>query len=151
MNSSLSLGAVLALLSLSPTVRAAEPAAPPKPPAQAPASDAAEKLLGIWSADPVYGPEVQGELTVFREGTTWRARISGYEATGQAEKGALSLALPGGQGTLPDGEAYLGGGLHARPRDALKLGQMYLSGGVWNGKRVVCPGSGSSAPPRGTR
>ena len=37
----------------------------------------------------------------------------------------------------PTGEGYLGGGLHIRPRDALKLGQLYLDGGVWNGKRIV--------------
>lgn len=37
----------------------------------------------------------------------------------------------------PAGEAYLGGGLHLRPRDELKLGQMYLDGGTWNRRRVV--------------
>ena len=37
----------------------------------------------------------------------------------------------------PTGEAYGGGGMYVRPRDELKLGQLYLSGGVWNGQRVV--------------
>ncbi|MGB5879903.1 MAG: 6-aminohexanoate hydrolase, partial [Thermoanaerobaculia bacterium] len=32
---------------------------------------------------------------------------------------------------------YMGGGIHWLPRDFMKLGQLYLDGGRWNGKRVL--------------
>jgi CubicO group peptidase (beta-lactamase class C family) len=38
---------------------------------------------------------------------------------------------------MPSGEGYLGGGVQMRPRDLLKIGQLYLNGGVWNGRRVL--------------
>lgn len=37
----------------------------------------------------------------------------------------------------PNGEGYLGGGAFIRPRDLLKLGQVFLDGGAWNGRRIV--------------
>jgi CubicO group peptidase (beta-lactamase class C family) len=37
----------------------------------------------------------------------------------------------------PTEDAYGGGGIFIAPRDALKFGQLYLDGGLWNGRRVV--------------
>ena len=37
----------------------------------------------------------------------------------------------------PLGDGYMGGGMRFRPRDFMKLRQLYLDGGTWHGKRVV--------------
>ncbi|MFN2602570.1 MAG: serine hydrolase domain-containing protein [Gemmatimonadaceae bacterium] len=38
---------------------------------------------------------------------------------------------------MPTGDGYTGGGVFMRPRDLVKIGQLYLNGGVWNGKRIL--------------
>ena len=40
-------------------------------------------------------------------------------------------------GLTPLAEGFMGGGMRFRPRDFMKLGQLYLNGGTWNGKRIV--------------
>jgi len=37
----------------------------------------------------------------------------------------------------PTGEPYMGGGIYWLPRDFMKLGQVMLNGGTWNGQRIV--------------
>jgi CubicO group peptidase (beta-lactamase class C family) len=54
------------------------------------------------------------------------------------EKLAVPLEFKSYQLNLsPTGDVYMGGGLYLRARDALKLGQVYLDSGLWNGKRVL--------------
>ncbi len=38
---------------------------------------------------------------------------------------------------MPKGQAYSAGGIHMRPRDFMKFGQVYLDGGRWHGRRLV--------------
>ncbi len=37
----------------------------------------------------------------------------------------------------PTGDAYMGGGVRFLPRDFMKLGQLHLNGGTWNGKQLL--------------
>ena len=45
----------------------------------------------------------------------------------------------------PAGHPYGGGGVRLLPRDFLKLGQLMLDGGSWNGRRILDPGFAAAA------
>lgn len=87
-----------------------------------------------------------------RPGTTYAYCSAGINLVGKAIRDATSqwlpqyfdqfVASPLGIETyalnlMPTGEGYAGGGLHMRPRDLLKVGQLYLNEGIWNGVRLV--------------
>jgi len=42
-----------------------------------------------------------------------------------------------GWGTDPDGNPYGGGGAHFLPRDFMKIGQLMLNEGTWEGRRIL--------------
>src|SRR6187401_2073622 len=76
------------------------------------------------------GVIVLGQIIAWRSGMTLDAYAAAYLF------GPLGIQ----QSTwrrAPDGSATGGGGLKLRPRDAARLGQLYLNGGTWNGARVV--------------
>ena len=68
--------------------------------------------------------------------------ISATTGIGLPEFFYQNVSLPMQMGTwhmalMPDGRGYAGGGIYMRPRDFLKLGQVWLNGGTWNGTRIV--------------
>jgi CubicO group peptidase (beta-lactamase class C family) len=40
-------------------------------------------------------------------------------------------------GLTPTGDAYMGGGARFLPRDFMKLAQLHVNGGTWNGRRIL--------------
>jgi CubicO group peptidase (beta-lactamase class C family) len=66
-------------------------------------------------------------------------RATGMDVPSFADRylfGPLGIAHREWQLT-PSGGAMTGGGLALRSRDLLKLGQLYLNGGLWDGARVI--------------
>lgn len=93
--------------------------------------------------------------TVAEPGAEYRYCSAGVNLAGGAVAAALGVWLPAlfhravaeplGFGRyavnlMPGGQGYSAGGMYLRPRDFLKLGQVYLDGGRWRGRRIVSPG-----------
>lgn len=56
------------------------------------------KLVGLWGAERVLGPELSGDLVVTREGEGWLARIGPFETRSRAEGPRVHLQFPGERG-----------------------------------------------------
>ncbi|RKH23065.1 class C beta-lactamase-related serine hydrolase [Corallococcus sp. CA041A] len=107
-------------------------------------TDPAKALVGTWGGERTYGPEVRGELTLFRDPGGWRASIGGFTATGVLDKQSLTFTLPGGQGDFrgslsPDGKRITGHWIQPRilvggVRYATPMELRLLQKDVWRGR-----------------
>src|SRR5215211_953846 len=68
------------------------------PGAAAQTSTAADPLVGIWASETTFGPALRGELTVRRDGSSWRATISSVEIHFQATGDSIRFVFPGNHG-----------------------------------------------------
>src|SRR6185503_8390681 len=83
---------ILLCLALLPLVAQAD-AAP------APASDA-DKLVGLWGSERVFGPAAAGTLTLDGRREDWQAEVAGFKAPVRHTTGEISFILPGGAGSF---------------------------------------------------
>jgi CubicO group peptidase (beta-lactamase class C family) len=61
---------------------------------------AAPDLSGLWAAKLRYGPGVPGPLTIFRDGTEWRADFAGFRIQARSIGDTLSFTLPDRKGAF---------------------------------------------------
>jgi CubicO group peptidase (beta-lactamase class C family) len=98
---------------------------------------APEQLVGIWASETTFGPPLHGELTVAREGSSWRATLSDAESRFRATGGSMRFAFHGNRGqfrgALADNERAIAGFWLQRPgetndaRDPSGAGQPFAS------------------------
>lgn len=91
------------------------------------ASAQTPNLEGVWRAKRVFEIEVQGTLTIEREGDAWRADIAGHAAPVRADRNLLTFDL---------GE---GGSFRGELRGDRIEGHWMQSGSVSNGYRFATP------------
>jgi CubicO group peptidase (beta-lactamase class C family) len=58
----------------------------------------ADPLIGIWVSETTFGPALRGELTVAREGASWRATLSSAESTFRVAGDSVRFSFPGNVG-----------------------------------------------------
>lgn len=78
------------------------------------------------------GMNLVGAALTLRSGQ-WLPELFHETVAGPLQFGTYAWNL------MPTGEGYMGGGARLQSRDLLKLGQLYLGKGEWNGRRIVSP------------
>jgi CubicO group peptidase (beta-lactamase class C family) len=63
-----------------------------------PAASLEDDLIGLWGYGTSFGPMLQGELVLSRDGENWRATFAGLQATVQPEGERIVAEFPDGQG-----------------------------------------------------
>lgn len=116
--------------------------APVKPP---PAAPTADSLIGIWVSQTTFGPAVRGELTVVRDGSTWRATLAGNQTSFQVTGKSVRFTLPGDAGGFRgalSADARAISGVWMRP--PLRAGGLSDPGGTGQpfGSPLVLPAAG---------
>jgi len=126
----------LCLLALLPNLLHAE-ATP------APTSDQ-DKLVGLWGVERVFGPAVQGALSIDSRNGVWVADVGGYQAPVWHAKNEINFILPGGAGSFhgiesTDGKRVVGfwrqpPGVTHDQAYATPLTLLRSQPGVWQGE-----------------
>src|SRR5689334_7354644 len=65
----------------------------------APTSDQ-DKLVGLWGVERVFGPPVQGAVSIDSRDGSWVAEVAGYQAPVRHAKREVDFALPDGAGSF---------------------------------------------------
>ena len=108
-------------------------------------------LIRLWRApDPI--EFILAKPAVREPGSEWYYSGGDVNLLGETLKKATGMTLDAYAGKflfepmgiakskwlfLKDQVVYASGDLQLRPRDMLKFGQLYLDGGVWNGRRIL--------------
>ena len=57
-----------------------------------------DPVIGIWASETTFGPALHGELSIAREGATWRATLGGAEVKFNVIGGAVRFVFPDNRG-----------------------------------------------------
>jgi CubicO group peptidase (beta-lactamase class C family) len=117
-----------------------------------PYSDPANQLIVLYETETDYSKALLDLPMASEPGSQFAYNTVATVSLGQAiennaplslvDYGLANLLGPLGISRIeilqtPTGLPNVGGGLYLTARDALKIGQLYLDGGTWNGERIV--------------
>ncbi|MGH2614470.1 MAG: serine hydrolase domain-containing protein [Thermomicrobiales bacterium] len=111
---------------------------------------AAPDWVAMTLSLPVVG--IPGQTYVYNTGGTHVLGVTVADAAGKPLEDYGEEVLfrplgirPGDWMRSPQGEVSAGSGLEMTPRDMLKLGYLYLRGGVWEGEQIIDPDYAAAA------